>query len=217
MNLRLTRTHRTTTALVAACAAALLAVVGLAGPAHAATISSGHWDVVAEVDCAAGTLELLAENHDTGATASLSGTTFAVAGTNSVPATTVDTGRFSSGPLRVLTQDEAQVVNGKLVLGVEAEYENCPTTPAVTFRVSRTASTVPTGGRAAAYLNTTGTGTQLDTASGSGRNTGVTITGHEDRRWGFATAGAYGVQLTARATLNGALRRTTDKVNVTVN
>lgn len=199
MTRTLTRTTRASTA-VAAVVAALMAVVALAGPA--AAVDTGHYDIAAEIDCVAGTIDLVAEDHDTETTSPLATTPFEVTGTNTVASTTNDTGRFDSGPLRVLTQDDAQVPNGFFVLGFEAGYDdNCGTTdlPPVTFVVDHSDPDldVPTGGRAAAYVNDTTSETEFDTDTGGDQNTGVTIDGHEDRRWGFETAGQYTVPVIA--------------------
>jgi len=209
----------TRTAAAAAGACAVLAL-GLAAPAQAATISSGHWDVVAEVDCAANTIELHAHNHDTGAEEPLTtATTFSVGAGNAVTSTAKDRARFGgTNPFRVLTQDEDQVPNGKLVIGVEAEYAaNCgASTPLVTIKRSGSTSTSPAGLRGASYLNSNGKQTQIDTATGSGRNVGVVTNGHEDRRWGFTGAGTYNIGLTATATVGGALRTDTGTIRFSV-
>lgn len=200
MTRTLTRTARTSTA-VAAVVAALMAVVALAGPA--AAVDTGHYDIAAEIDCVAETIELVAENHDTEVTSPLATTPFEATAGNTDAIKAADTARFASGPLRTFTENEAEgAAEGEFVLGFEAGYDNCGSaTPTVTFVVDQSDPdlVVPTGGRAAAYVNDQGasTATEFDTASGSGRNGGVTISGHEDRRWGFETAGEYTVPVTA--------------------
>lgn len=207
MTRTLTRATRTSTA-VAAVVAALMAVVAMAGPA--AAVDTGHYDIAAEIDCAAGTIELVAENHDTEVTSPLATTVFEATIRNTDDIEAADTARFASGPLRTFTESEAEgAAEGKFVLGFEAGYDdNCEGfEPTVTFVVDQSDPdlSVPTGGRAAAYVNDQGasTATEFDTASGSGRNSGVAINGHEDRRWGFETAGEYTVPVIATVNFGG--------------
>lgn len=201
MTRTLTRTARTSTA-VAAVVAALMAVVALAGPA--AAVDTGHYDIAAEIDCVTETIELVAENHDTEVTSPLATTPFEATAANSDDIKAADTARFDSA-VRAFTESEVEgELEGEFVLGFEAGYdENCGSaTPTVTFVVDQSDPdlSVPTGGRVAAYLNDEGasTVTEFDTEAGSGQNSGVDITGdHEDRRWGFETAGDYTVPVTA--------------------
>ncbi len=195
----------------AALGAAALAFTVLAQPAPASShqISNGHWDLAAEVDCsgATGSITLVAENHDDGTVKQLSNVEFKVDNTNDVAVTSKDSGRFSSGPARVLTHDEAELDNDPnlLLLGFDVEYAaNCGSnTPDVEFRVV-SGSTVPTGSRAAAYKNTTGTCTDLDTKTGTCLNQGVVTDTHEDRRWGFQLTGdGHDLRVRARGNPTG--------------
>jgi len=204
-------------ALAAGAAAAL--AFSLASPAQAATISAGHWDVVAEVDCATNTIDLHAHEHDGTTEQPLTtATTFTVTGTtgNSVASTANDRAKFGGvNPARVLTQNET-LAPPKLVVGFEAEYVNCGTSrPTVTF-VRSGATTVPTGQRAASYLNASGNPTQIDTTTASNRNTGVVTNDHEDRRWGFTGTGTYNIGLKATASVNGSVRSDTGTIRFAV-
>ncbi|MGQ0680457.1 MAG: hypothetical protein ACT4OM_12525 [Actinomycetota bacterium] len=183
--------------------AALFAALGPAKPAEASSfeINSGHWDLVAEVDCVSETIELVAENHDTGTLKQLNSSYFKVTESNDDEQIAADQNRFDPDPLRALSHDEAEVVDGKMVLGFEPEYVNCGTSkPNVTFVRTGTA-TVPSGGRAAAYQNTPHTNTQIDSSTGTNLNQGVVTDQHEDRRWGFAVAGNYDLAIKASVTL----------------
>ncbi len=210
------RKYLTTPAAAIGAAALALTVLAPAASATSHTVAQGHWDLVAVVDCSGtGAVELEAENHATGATRALSATVFEVNSTNTVPLVTSDKNRFDPDPFRVLTHDEAQVPNGKLVLGFEVEYENCGTAkPKVTYKV--VSSTVPSGERAAAYKNSAGTSTSLDTATGSGLNQGVVTDTHEDRRWGFSAAGSYGLSVKVEVTPVTQVRTDTEPVSFAV-
>ncbi len=216
MTRRLSRRHLVFPA--AALGAATLAFTVLAQPAPASShqISSGHWDLVAEYDCATDDIiDVFAENHTSGATKTLANVTFVVNANNSVTPTGNDTGRFSSGPLRVLTDDATQAANGKLVLGFEAEYVNCSDPgPAVTFE--EVSSSVPSGERAAAYENTSGTDTDIDTANGTNLNEGVDTSGHEDRRWGFTDDDVSDYAIDVLVTVDASLDSQTETVTFDV-
>lgn len=192
----------TRTPVIAAALAALItltAILAGATPAQAqsTTIDSGHFDVAAEIDCDLETIELVAENHVTEVTFDLGTIDFAVDADNADEQTSNDSGRFTSGPLRTLSELDSEIPEDKLVIGFEVGEDNCTQVPAVTFAIDGANSTVPFGGRAAVYTNTSGTSTLLDTQTGSGLNTGLTITGHQDQRWGFQVAGAYTLAVTA--------------------
>ncbi len=210
--------HTRLTAAAAATGAAAVALVVLATPAPASSheITSGHWDLVAEYDCGLDEItDFFAEKHGTVDTKVLANVKFVVNSTNSVAATSNDTGRFSSGPLRVLTDDETQVANGKLLLGFEAEYVNCNgQDPDVTF--SESSSSVPTGERAAAYEDTVGTDTDVDTANGTNLNQGVTTVGHADRRWGFTDDDATDFEIDIITTVDGSSAFRTETVTFDV-
>lgn len=215
--------HRHLAAPAAALGAATLAFTVLAQPAPATThtIDEGHWDLLAEVDCSnGGTIALKAENHEAETTRDLREVVFVVEAPtgNSVTPKSNDTGRFTSpDELRVLTDDEAEALNGELVLGFGAEYVNCGSTPpAATFFVDASASTVPTGDRVAAYEDTSGTDTDLDTATGTNLNEGVTTSGHVDRRWGFSDTESYVVNVVAEVTINGQPRSVDENVSFSV-
>lgn len=189
----------------AAIGAAALAFTVLAQPAPATTVivDDEHWDLVAEVDCLANTVELLTENHDADppVVQALADTVFEVDEVSDDAQEAADQNRFDPDPLRALSHLEAEAApDGQLVLGFDVEYDaNCEgATPDVTFRVV-SGSTLPTGGRAAAYQATPHTNTQLDTSTGTGRNQGLVTDTHEDRRWGFSVAGDYGVKVRAQA------------------
>lgn len=195
----------TRTPVIAAALAALMTLTAMlagATPAMAdpVFIDEGHYDLVAEIDCDLETIELLVENHDdTTVTYPLEDVTFEVTDTtgNSVTPTSGDTTLLGSTPARVLTENEL-LAPEKLVIGLEVEDgETCDTIPAVTFAIDQGTSIVPTGGRAAAYINDSATQTQLDTAAGTGRNVGASVTGHDDRRWGFEITGDYTIALDA--------------------
>lgn len=211
----MTRYVRTSTLAGGVVAAGAL-LLGLA-PAASAGIAGQHYDLKANVDCAARTVELKGENHATEVEYTLNTLTFDATSSTSVNATSNDTAKFGgTAPLRVLTEDETQAPP-KTVLGAEAEYTNCGSTlPQVTFKRSGTA-TVPTGGRAAAYANVSGNQTQVDTTTASGRNVGIVTNGHSDRRWGFTAAGNYALPITASVTFSGGVvRSSTDTLRFAV-
>ncbi|MFP5375801.1 MAG: hypothetical protein ACLGIO_03330, partial [Acidimicrobiia bacterium] len=160
----------------AAAAAAIVTFTALSEPVPAATVAvdDEHWDLAAEVDCAAKTVRLAAENHGSGAVQSLAETVFEVDAVSGDALEAADTMRFDPDPVRALSHDPAEAApGGQLVVGFEVEHVNCGTsTPSVRFQAV-SGSTVPTGGRAAAYKATQQTSTDIDTSSGTGLNGGV--------------------------------------------
>lgn len=197
---------------------AALATAGAAfalAPAANAGIAGQHYDIKANVDCAAKTIAIKGENHSTEVEYSLNSLTFDATSSSSVAATSNDTAKFGgTTPFRVFTENES-LSPPRSVLGFEAEYINCGTAPTVTFKRTGTA-TVPSGGRAAAYANVGGSATQLDTSGASGTNSGVATTGHSDRRWGFTKSGSYVVPVTVSVTFaGGVVKSSTDNLRVT--
>lgn len=180
---------------------AMLATLAFAGTAQATTFTVGHYDLLIEADCSTRTAPLAIEDHNTGTQYPLAGNVFQVDSGNTVSATSRDRGRFASGPGWVLTNDDS-LFRSKLILGGDIEYANCRgSLPQTTVTV--TADSVPAGGRAAAYPDTSATTTQLDTDTGAGLNTGLIVNGHEDRRWGFTAAGTYRLELQASTSFRG--------------
>jgi hypothetical protein len=186
-------------------ALAAAATLGIAGSAHAATISGGHWDVGLEYDCDAEAFSaegLHVHNHETDPVteAPLAGTVFEVSGTsNSVWEQSVF-GRAAL-PLKVIGDGGTYRVG----FAVEAVGDCAP--PTVSFTAG--SATVPSGARVAGYRRSetdglfTPTTTRLDSATGANRNLGLALAGHEDLRWGFSATGTYRLPLTASTTVGG--------------
>ncbi|MBE2316665.1 hypothetical protein DVA67_011815 [Solirubrobacter sp. CPCC 204708] len=174
--------------------------LGVVGSAQAQTISTGHWDVGLEYDCATATFsELHAHNHDTGVEYELADATFAVSGTsNSIWEQQVFGG--SALPVKVIGD------GGTFRVGFAVEPIGTCSPPSVTFRSVGT-PTVPSGLRAAAYRRAETDGsasprTRIDTVTGSNRNLGIAVSDHEDLRWGFTGTGTYTLNLRAVRTSN---------------
>lgn len=190
---------------VLALAAAAVASVGFAADARAATITGNHWDVGLEYDCDAEAFSdegLHVHSHDTdpATEAALASTVFQVSGTsNSIWEQSV----FGAAALPLKTIGDG----GTYRVGFAVEAEGDCAAPAVTFTAGTV--TVPSrGARVAGYRRvetdgTVTTRTRLDSATGTNRNLGLLVTGHEDLRWGFSATGTYRVPLTASATVGG--------------
>ncbi|MDO8186849.1 hypothetical protein Q5424_28455 [Conexibacter sp. JD483] len=183
-------------------ALAAAATLGLAGSAHAATITGDHWDVGLEYDCDAeafGDAGLHVHNHETATEAPLASSVFQVSGTsNSIWEQSV----FGAAALPLKTIGDG----GSYRVGFAVEAEGDCEAPAVTFTAGR--ATVPSGARVAGYRRvesdgTVTTRTRIDSATGANRNLGLLVSGHEDLRWGFSATGTYRLPLTASATVGG--------------
>lgn len=181
------------TAVLSALAAA--ATLGFAGSAHATTVTTGHWDVGLEYDCDTEEFsELHAHNHDAEQELALATTTFAVSGTsNSIWESQV----FGAGalPLKVIGD------GGSYRVGFAVEPVGECAAPAVTFSNVRVLA-VPSGARVAGYRRTESDGTvttrtRFDSSAGTNRNLGLTVTSHEDLRWGFTSRGTFSLSISA--------------------
>lgn len=181
------------TALLSALAAA--AALGFAGPAHAATVSRGHWDVGLEYDCDTEEFsELHAHDHDAEQELDLATTTFAVSGTsNSVWEEQVF--GLAEIPLKVIGDA------GTYRVGFGVEPVGDCEAPAVTFSNVRVLA-APGGERVAGYRRTETDGTvttrtRFDSTAGANRGLGLTVTDHEDIRWGFSSTGTFSLSIAA--------------------
>lgn len=191
-----------------AVAASLAVLVGLAAPASAATISSGHVDIL-DVDKVGSALTLSLRTY--GATpddaVAPSGTTIAVpaAARTTVPSSTGYACLGAAGsPVHLLPQSESAASASGLVWG-GWNTEGVADSPAsVQLEIDVAGSTVPVGGRFALYTTSLGAVSyKLSTSTASGcaaPSFQVARNAHAHGFWAFTQPGTYALKLRATGT-----------------